>query len=169
MVELEALLELFDLRRQRHRIAGVAVEHLDRDGAAIGSAEQAVGDLQRALATVAAVSTLGERAAAAFHVARRDVVQHERAVREVTFGQRSLDGGLALTQAVRRRVWRIPIGRTEAGRAAGAGGGGRWRESAGSGELCPGSEEPRDEEGEDEVAAAMVVLAENPLEAILAG
>ena len=35
MAEAEALLELVDLRRQRRRIAGVAVEHLDGDGAAV--------------------------------------------------------------------------------------------------------------------------------------
>ena len=36
MLEAEALLELLDLRRQRHRIGGVAVEHLDGDRAAVG-------------------------------------------------------------------------------------------------------------------------------------
>ena len=36
MVEVEALLELLDLGRQRHRIGGVAVKHLDGNRAAVG-------------------------------------------------------------------------------------------------------------------------------------
>ncbi len=70
MVEVEALLQLLDLCRQGHRVRRVAVKDLNGDRAAVGSAEQAVGDLQRALPAVAAVATLGERTAAAFHVAR---------------------------------------------------------------------------------------------------
>jgi hypothetical protein len=70
MVEVEALLELLDLRCQRHRIGGVAFEHLDGNRAAIRSAEQTVDNLQRTFPAVAAVATFGERAAAAFHVAR---------------------------------------------------------------------------------------------------
>ena len=69
MVEVEALLELLDLGRQGHRIGGVAVKHLDGDRAAVGGAEQAVDDLQRALPAVAAIAALGQRAAAPFHVA----------------------------------------------------------------------------------------------------
>jgi hypothetical protein len=34
VIEPEALLELLDLARQRHRIGGVTVEHLDGDRAA---------------------------------------------------------------------------------------------------------------------------------------
>ena len=48
MVEVEALLELVDLGGQRHRIGGVAVEDLDGDRTAVGRAEQAIDDLQRA-------------------------------------------------------------------------------------------------------------------------
>ena len=68
MIKVEALLELVDLARQRHRIGGIAVKHLDGDRAAIGGAEQAIDDLQRALPAVTAVATLGERAAAPFHI-----------------------------------------------------------------------------------------------------
>ena len=100
MAEAEALLELVDLRRQGGRIAGVAVEDLDGDRAAVGRAEQAVDDLQGALPAVAAVAAFGQRTAAAFHVARRDIVEHQRAVLQMAFGQRGLDGGLALQQPV---------------------------------------------------------------------
>ena len=54
MVEVEALLEFLDLCRQRHRVGCVAVEDLDRNRAAVGGTEQAIDDLQRAAAAVAA-------------------------------------------------------------------------------------------------------------------
>jgi hypothetical protein len=60
MIEVEALLQLLDLRGQSLRIAGVAVEHLDGDGAAVGRAEQSIHDLQRALLSIAAVAALGQ-------------------------------------------------------------------------------------------------------------
>jgi len=104
MVEVEALLEFGDLGRERHGIGDVAIEHLDGDRTAVGRAEQAVGDLQRALAAVAAVAALGERAATPFHVARRNVVEHQHAVAEMAFGQRGLDGGLAFQQPIERGV-----------------------------------------------------------------
>ena len=66
----EAFLELVDLGRQGARIAGVAVEHLDRHRAAVGGAQQAVDDLQLALLAVAVVAAPGQRAAAALHIAR---------------------------------------------------------------------------------------------------
>ncbi len=45
MGQAEALLELVDQDGQRGRIAGAAREHLDRDRAAIGGAQQAVDNL----------------------------------------------------------------------------------------------------------------------------
>ena len=62
MVEAEALLEFFNLARERHRIGGIAVEHLDGDRAAVGGTEETINDLQRAFPAVAAVAALGERA-----------------------------------------------------------------------------------------------------------
>ncbi len=69
MVEVEALLELVDLCGQGFRVGGVAVEDLDGNWAAVRGAEQAVDDLQRALAAVTAVAAFGQRAAASFHIA----------------------------------------------------------------------------------------------------
>jgi hypothetical protein len=54
VVEAEALLQRVDLGRQRGGIAGVAGEDLDGDRATVGSAEQAVGDLQLARLAVPA-------------------------------------------------------------------------------------------------------------------
>src|SRR3954467_514612 len=70
MVEVEPLFELVDLGSQGLRIGGVAVEDFDGDWAAIGGAEQAIDDLQRALPAVTAVAAFGQRAAASFHIAR---------------------------------------------------------------------------------------------------
>jgi hypothetical protein len=71
MVQMEALLELLDLGRQRHRIGGVAVEHLDGNWTTVGGTEQAIDNLQRAFLAVTAVATLGQRAASPFHVMTR--------------------------------------------------------------------------------------------------
>ena len=118
MTEAEALLELVDLRRQRRRIAGVALEHLDGDGATVRSAEQAVDDLQRALLAITAVSTFGQRTAASLHVAGRDVVEHQRAVLQMAPGQRRLDGGLARQQPIERGVELVVVNIAETERFA---------------------------------------------------
>jgi hypothetical protein len=55
-LELEALLELFDLVRHRRGIADIAFEHLDRHRAALGRAQQSDHDLQLAPLAVAAVA-----------------------------------------------------------------------------------------------------------------
>jgi hypothetical protein len=169
MVEAAALLELLDLGGQRDRIGRVAVKHLNGDRAAVGGAEQAVGDLQRALPPVSAVSALGERAATPFHVARRNVVQHERAVDQMAFGQSGLDGGLTLQQPVRRGVefGLVDLAEAECFAKARGGRGGRQRTSGG--ELGCGLEDPADEESEDKVAAAIAVGAKDTVKTYPAG
>src|SRR5215469_16617336 len=69
VVEMKALLEFLDLSGERHGIGGIALEHLNGDRAAVWGAKQAIDDLPRALPAVAAVATLGKRAAASLHVA----------------------------------------------------------------------------------------------------
>ena len=68
--EREALLDLVDLRGERARIGGVALEYLDRHRAAVRRAQQAVDDLQLALLAVAVVAALRQFAAAPLHIAR---------------------------------------------------------------------------------------------------
>ena len=165
VVEVEALLQFFDLAGQGHRIGGIAIEHLDGDRAAVGRAEQAVGDLQRPLAVIAAIAALGERAATPFHVARGDVVEHERAVAEMAFGQRGLDGRLAFQQPVERGVEFVLVDLAEAEHLAEARGGGGRREGAGGGELGCGFEDAADQQREHDIAAAVAVGAEHPVEA----
>jgi hypothetical protein len=154
MLEVKALFEFVDLAGQGHRIDGVPVEHFDSDWAAVGCAEQAVSDLQRAPAVIASVAALGERAATPLHIARGDVVEHERAVAEMAFGQRGLDRGLALQQPIERSVELVFIDLADAEHLAEARSGGCRRERAG---------------GEYEIAAAVAVGAEHPVEADSAG
>src|SRR4051794_16513712 len=100
MVKTETLLELVDLRRQRRGISSVAIEHLDGHRTAVRGAEQAVDDLQAALLAVPAVSAFGQRTTASLQVARRDVVEHQRAILQMAPGQRGLDGRLARQQPI---------------------------------------------------------------------
>src|SRR4051794_21912835 len=169
MRETEALLELVDLWCQRRRIAGVAREHLDGDGTAVGGAEQAVDDLQHALLAITLVATLGQRTAASLEVARGDVVEHEGAVLEMAFGQGGLDGGLTLAQPVERGVEFVVSDRAETEGCAEAGGRRVGRQCPGGGELGDRIEDAPDQQGEDEVTAAVAVGSEETVEADLAG
>jgi hypothetical protein len=168
-IEVEALLQLLDLWRQGLWIAGVAIEDLDGDWAAVRRAEQAVDDLQRALFAITAVATFGQRAAAAFHVARRNVVEHQRAVGQVALGQDGFDGRLSHQQPVKRGVEFVVIDIAETERFAEAGGRGGGRESPCRGQFRDGIEDAADQHCQGEVAAAIAVRAEDTLEADLAG
>ena len=79
-LQVEALLQLVDLRRQRHRIGGVAFEHLDRDRAAFGRTHQADDNLRPVTTVVAAVAMLRQFAAASFEIGGGDIVEQQRAI-----------------------------------------------------------------------------------------
>ena len=155
MIEPKALLDLVDLGGQRARIAGVALEHLDRHRAAVGRAQQAVDDLQLALLAVAVVAEPRQLAAAALQVARGDVVEHQRAVAQMLAGERLLDRRLALAEPVERDVELILVDRPEAEHVAEARGGGERIEHAGGGELGGWRDQPRDDHGDDEITATV--------------
>ncbi len=74
MPQPEALLELGDLRPERRRIGGIAVEHLHRHRAAVGGAQQADHQLRTVATMVAAVTMLGQRAVPPFEVGGGDIV-----------------------------------------------------------------------------------------------
>jgi hypothetical protein len=57
-VDAEAILELLDLRAQRHRIGRVAVEHLDRDRQSVSCSQQTIHGLWTITAVIAAVAML---------------------------------------------------------------------------------------------------------------
>ena len=137
MVEGEAVLQLGDLIGQGQRIAGVSFEHLDGDRAAVGRAEQAIDDLQLALLAVAAVAALGQRAAAAFHVARGDVVEHQRPAFRWRLASAASIAGWRSQQPVEGRVKLVLVDLAKTQCVAEAGGGGvggralwRWRVSS---------------------------------------
>lgn len=72
--------------------------------------EQAVVDLQRALPAVAAVAELGQRTAAAFEVARRQVIERQGACVQLARGEPLLGRALARKQPVHRCVQVILVG-----------------------------------------------------------
>ena len=94
-----------------------------------------------------------------FHVARRNVVEHQRAVAEMAFGQRGLDGRLAFQQPIERGVEFVLVDLAESERLAEAGGGGCRRECARGGELGCGFENAADQQRKHEIAAAVAVGA----------
>ena len=103
-LQLEALLQLVDLRRQRQRIGGIAFEHLDRDRAAVGRAHQADDNLRPVAAVVAAVAMLRQFAAASFEIGGGDIVEQQRAILQVAAGQRGFDERLLAAQPVERGI-----------------------------------------------------------------
>src|SRR4029077_11352033 len=93
---------------------GVALEHLDGHRATVGGAQQAVDDLQIALLAVAVGAAPRELAAAAFHIARGQVVEHQRAVVQMLARKRLLDRLLALAKPVERDIELVLVDRPEA-------------------------------------------------------
>ena len=67
--EVEACSQLGDLGGERHRVCGVAFEHLDRDGASRLAAEQSIDNLRAIGPVVTAVATLRKFAVLAFEIA----------------------------------------------------------------------------------------------------
>src|SRR5512133_3717340 len=80
-----------DLGRQRHRIGGVALEHLDRDRTAVRGAEQTDDQLRAVTAMIAAIAITGELAAAPFQVGGGDIIEQQRPVLQVPARQRGFD------------------------------------------------------------------------------
>ena len=168
MAEVEALLELADLRGERLRVGDIAREHLDRHRAAIGGAQQAIDDLQLALLAVPVVAQARERAATAFEIARRHVVKHQRVAPQVAPGERGLDRRLAGEQPVERRIQLVLGDLLQPEHRAQAGGGGRGSERLGGRQLRGRGEDAADDQGDRELAAALAGRAEQAVEADLA-
>ena len=74
--EPEAPAELLDLAAHCGGVRSVALEDLDRDGAALTVAQQAEDDLQRAPFSVSGIPPTGQRTSPPFEVGRGDVVEH---------------------------------------------------------------------------------------------
>ena len=168
MIKTEAFFELGHLAGQRHRVCGAAREHLDGHGTAVRGAEQTVDDLQLASLAVTVVAELGQRAAPAFQIARRDVVEHQGAAGEVAFGEGRLDRRLAHREPVQSAVEFVLVDHAEAELLAQAGAGGVRRQCPGGGELGARIEQAADDESQHQVATAVALGAEQTIEANLA-
>src|SRR5207342_1581020 len=121
----------------------------------VGRAQQAVDDLQLALLAVAVVAELRQFAAAPLHIARRHVVEHQRAGAQMLASKRLLDRLLALAQPVEGDIKLVLVDRSQPERLAEAEGGGERVEHAGGGELGSRRDQPRHNHRDDEVAAAV--------------
>ncbi len=165
MTQVEALLELVDLGLDRRRVTGVALEHLDRDRAAIGRAQQAEFDLQLAGLVVAAVAVLRQRAGAAFEPGRGQVVHHQHAVLEMALGERLLDAPLVRQQPIERRVEFLLADGIEAEHRPERGRGGCGIELAGRGQLRTRLDHASNDEGQHQVGQPSRCLGgEQPVE-----
>src|ERR1700722_12172637 len=131
MIKVEALIELVDLARPASSDRRYCRQTSRGNRAAIWGAEQGVDEPERALPAVAAIAALGERAAA-------------RAVGEMAFGQRDLDGELTLQQPVPRGVELVLIDLAEAEHVTKARCGGVRGHCTGGGELGRWIEDPAD-------------------------
>ena len=168
MRQREALLDLVDLRGERARIGGVALEYLDRHRAAVRRAQQAVDDLQLALLAVAVVAALRQFAAAPLHIARRHVVEHQHAVPQVLAGERRLDRRLALPEPVERDIELVLVDRPQTEDLAKAGSRGERVEHAGGGELGGRRNQPRHDHRDDEVTTTVATRPEQTIESDVA-
>src|SRR5438874_13576785 len=121
---------------------------------ALRGAEQAIDDLPFAAFAVTAVAELGKRAAAAFQVARRHVVEHQRTAGEMAFGKGRLDCWLAYRQPVECAIELVLVDHPESELLAEAGGRGVRRQRAGGGKFGTGIE--------DTAAPTMVILPALP-------
>ena len=125
---------------------------------------QGVDDLQLALLAVAVVAELGQLAAAPLHIARRHVVEHQRAGAQMLASERLLDRLLALAQPVERDIKLVLVDRSQSERLAEAEGRGERVEHAGGGEFGSRCDQPRHNHRNDEVAAAVASRPKQTIE-----
>ena len=145
-------------------VAGGAFEYLDRDGDAVGGAQQAEHDLQGAALAVAAVTTLRQRAAVSLEVTGSQVVQHEGVVVQMALCQALLDTALAAHQPVHRGVQLVFIDSPQVQHLAESGDGALRGEGAGGGELGAGVDDAGDDQGKDQVAQAAVGASDESMQ-----
>ena len=166
--DAEALADAVHLPSQRGRIGRVAREHLDRQGAAGGRAQQPEHDLLLALLAVAVVAEGGQRAEPTLEVAGADVVQDQGGVAEVPVGEAGLDPALAGQQPVEHGEHLVAGDGSETQQGAETAVGGFRGQAAGGGELGVRGEQARHDGGEREVALAAAVAVQDGFEAELA-
>ena len=168
VLQAKAALQFLDLSRQRGGIAGVALEHLDGDRPAVAVAQQAVDDLQPVRTVITAVTVLSQWAAAAFQVARADIVQHQHAVLEVAPRQAALDALLLAAQPVQGSVDLAFLDGPEVEHAAQAGTRRLGRQRAQHRQLGAGRDQPAGDHCQRQIALARGDAAEQARQVELA-
>jgi hypothetical protein len=111
------------------------------------------------------VARARRRAAAPLHVAGGDVVEHHRAILQVPFGERRLDGGLTFAKPVERGVEVVLVNLAQTEDRAQAGGGGGGCECPRGGQFRAGIDDTRGDHGQDEVAATVAGGSDDAVEA----
>ena len=159
-VDAEALANLVHLAGEGGGIGRVPGEHLHRHRAAIGGAEEPVGDLPPALLPVAVVAEGRQRAAPTLQVAGRDVIEDQRApALQVPVGQAPLDPGLARQQPVEHGQHLVAGDGPEREPGPEARRRGLRIQGPGGRQLRGGVEDPRGDGGERELAVPLLVPA----------
>ena len=96
------------------------------------------------------------------------VIEHGPGASEVVFGERRLDRRLADGQPVDSGAELVLIDHAEAELLAQAGAGGVRRQCAGGGELGARNQQAADDQGQDQIATAVAIWAQQATEADLA-
>jgi hypothetical protein len=148
-------------------------ENLDRDGAAVGGAQQPVYDLRLALLAVSVVAALGQPTAAAFDIARRYVVEHQGPALQMLLGEPGLDGALTFMQPIERGVELVFVDLAQGQLHAQARGCRGRIERLGGGELGGRRDDATDDHGHDQITRPVGLTAvpgpQQPVEANGAG
>ena len=131
----EPILDLGNLRPQRHRIPPVARKRLHRHRAALGGAQQSEHDLLLAFLAVPVVTECRQGATPSLQEAGGDVIKDQGGVAEMAVGQTLLDVSLAPEQPVEHAQQLIAGDRPQAQQGAEAGGGGIGGEMPCGGQL----------------------------------
>ena len=166
--EAEAAADLVDLPAHRRRIGRIAFEHFDRDRASLAVAQKPVRYLLLVAPAVSAVAARGHPDAAPLDIARAQVVEDQRILRQAPVREAPLDPGLALQKPVQHGEDLVPGHLAQPEQGPEARGGRALREEPRRGELRKRIGDPRGDGGERDAAVAAVaaVLAgEDPLEA----
>jgi hypothetical protein len=167
----ETLLNLVDLIGQRRGITDIAFEHLNRDRTALCRAHQSKHDLEFMTLAVATIAAFGQRAGAAFEIARTDIVENKGAVIEMTPGQRAFNALLLVHQPVERLIKLLLVNRSEPEHLAERRGRSIVSQPACSRQLGRRIDEARDQHGDAQhhfAASLHAIVGQHPIETDLA-
>jgi hypothetical protein len=143
------------LRTERRRVGGIALEHLDRDGAAVVGAQQADHQLRAVIAMIAAVTIVRKRAVAPLQIGRGDIVEQQSAIPEMPTGERGFDKVLFAAEPIERAIKLLGGDLAEAQHFAERMTSRSGIEHPRGGELGGRIEQPGDDQGERKIATTL--------------